>query len=266
MKLFCTLSWVIALAGWAHAQETSYVVREWQEGRYVVEDPEAGRVFGLIEDLGVALEANILDGALAERRTSPTNTIDGAAFDLDTLQDDFTPLGDGSPPALFHPATGRAFLFGDDAVVVLDPCAGETITHPLPALRPEHLRGCESAAVGSLRTLGSAQALFREGDRDHDDVLNYGTLKALGESQLVDPRLAAGFKESYLIFCEPCPELPEFLWRAHAIPVLPGARQFATTHMGIVHYLPSGGATYAFPADPSQDAWNAMPAGNPVGR
>src|SRR5262245_17620163 len=63
----------------------------------------------------------------------------------------------------------------------------------------------EAAAIGAMRTLTTAQALFREGDKDKDTILDYsdalgpqGTAGTLSNVGLVDGVLGSGTKQGYL--------------------------------------------------------------------
>lgn len=57
----------------------------------------------------------------------------------------------------------------------------------------QSIAGNEASAIGSLRTITTAQALFKEiGGTD-----SFGSLKQLGEKDLVDKELASGTKDGY---------------------------------------------------------------------
>lgn len=106
--------------------------------------------------------------------------------------------------------------------------------------------GNESAAMGALKTLGSAQTLYREGDKDNNKVLDFApNLKALGDIGLIDSVLATGTKYEYT-FVVSRPEDKEarrFLWMATASPVEPGKsgdRYFVTTQEGVIYYTTTG--------------------------
>lgn len=98
--------------------------------------------------------------------------------------------------------------------------------------------GNEAAAIGALKTLYTAQTLFREGDKDHDGVLDYGTLGELGDALLIDQVLARGERQWYRFELSVHPEHPEFMWMAVANPLHPepGQRSFAVNHQGVVVY------------------------------
>src|SRR5262245_54736547 len=56
----------------------------------------------------------------------------------------------------------------------------------------------EAAAIGALRTISTAQSLFREGDKDHNGLLDYATsLGALASADLIDSVLGTGAKQGY---------------------------------------------------------------------
>lgn len=99
--------------------------------------------------------------------------------------------------------------------------------------------GNEAAAIGALKVLNTAQTLFREGDKDQDGVLDYGTLEDLAGVGLIDEALASGVKQGYRFAVRVSPQAPEFLWMATATPVEPGRtgdRYFVTNHAGVIYY------------------------------
>src|SRR5438046_5979831 len=54
----------------------------------------------------------------------------------------------------------------------------------------------EAAAIGALRTIGSAQHIFQSADKDKNGIFDYATaLDSLGVAHLVDPQLATGTKQ-----------------------------------------------------------------------
>ncbi|MGE0706514.1 MAG: hypothetical protein AB7N76_17670 [Planctomycetota bacterium] len=110
---------------------------------------------------------------------------------------------------------------------------------PRPRETPaERRRANESAAIGALRTLSSAQVLFREGDKDGNGAHDYAaTLAALGAAQLIDPVLAKGEKQGYRFALARWREAPGLAWRATASPLDPsqGRRHFAIDQRGVIH-------------------------------
>ena len=80
--------------------------------------------------------------------------------------------------------------------------------------------------------------LFREGDKDQDGVLNYGTLDQLGSAQLVDSVLANGTKQGYHFSVRSGPDV-ELEWSASAVPAVPGttgSRCFYVDQSGLIYY------------------------------
>lgn len=134
----------------------------------------------------------------------------------------------------------------------------------VPALSRHHHRGAEAPAIGSLRTLLSAQVVFREGDKDGDGVLDYAAdLAELSQAALIDPVLGGGVKQGYRFRIVRSATTPEHLWAATADPVAPGTtgdRFFATTHAGVIYYTTSG----PIPIDPA--TCDVPPTVLPVGR
>lgn len=99
--------------------------------------------------------------------------------------------------------------------------------------------GNEAAAIGALKTLATCQAIFREGDKDQNNELDYGTLAQLAKAQLVDNVLGTGKKQGYVFECKPGKESPEFLWWATATPEKPGEtgnRYFFMNQAGVIYY------------------------------
>jgi hypothetical protein len=96
----------------------------------------------------------------------------------------------------------------------------------------------DAPVIGALRTLSTAQAIFREGDKEADELLDYGTLEELARANLVDPELGSGTKFGYRFEVRPSRSTPEFLWMATASPIepRPDARHYVTNHAGVVFY------------------------------
>jgi hypothetical protein len=101
----------------------------------------------------------------------------------------------------------------------------------------------ETSAIGALKTIALAQALFREGDKENDGNLDYGSLAELGAGDVVDRALAGGTRSGYLFRAGYGVSTSEFLWFATAEPVEPGrtgSRYFAVNQDGVVFYTTSG--------------------------
>jgi prepilin-type N-terminal cleavage/methylation domain-containing protein len=67
-----------------------------------------------------------------------------------------------------------------------------------PTLIEKRKGANEEAAIGALRTITTAQSLFREGDKDGNGVVDYApTLHALATAGLIPPSLATGRDHGY---------------------------------------------------------------------
>ena len=116
----------------------------------------------------------------------------------------------------------------------------------IPNLIEPRYGGNSTAAIGALKTIRSAQALFREADKEGDGNLDYGTLSELatsGTTGLIDRVLGSGTKQGYLFEATYGATTSEFIWFATASPAVPGVtgdRYFATNHEGVTYYTASG--------------------------
>jgi hypothetical protein len=100
----------------------------------------------------------------------------------------------------------------------------------------------ERAAVLELKRIAAAQSIFREGDKDQNGALDYGTLAQLAKAGLIDEELGTGTKNGYLFEAAPSASTSEFLWFATANPEVPtvtGDRYYATNHSGVIFYTTS---------------------------
>jgi hypothetical protein len=91
-------------------------------------------------------------------------------------------------------------------------------------------------AIGKLRGLNTSQTLFREGDKEGDGTLDYGTLVELSQTTLIDSVLGSGTYIGYRFECAPHRLTPEFLWSASATPMQPGGLALAIDHTGVLRY------------------------------
>lgn len=145
--------------------------------------------------------------------------------------------GGGAPPA--KTATSVILIVVVVALVGFCAFVGIAAAIAIPNLVDARKHGNEAAAIGALKTIGTAQVLFREGDKDDDRVLDYGSLQDLNDAFLIDSVLGSGVKQGYAFQVVPSPQTPEFLWMATADPVLPGKtgdRYFMINHEGIIYY------------------------------
>jgi type IV pilus assembly protein PilA len=115
----------------------------------------------------------------------------------------------------------------------------------LPNLIEARKGANETAAIGALRTIGTAQHLFREADRDKDNVEDYASsLAELGNAgALVDAVLAAGTKQGYVFQIV---QGDRYSWSATANPAAPGKsgdRYFFVDESGALRYNTSSVAT-----------------------
>ncbi len=109
----------------------------------------------------------------------------------------------------------------------------------IPNLIEARKHGNEAAAIGALKTIGTSQSLFREGDKEGDTTLDYGTLTELADQSLIDSVLGAGTKQGYTFAASYSTTTSEFLWYAVANPAVAtttGDRYFATNHEGVTFY------------------------------
>ena len=112
----------------------------------------------------------------------------------------------------------------------------------IPNLIEARKNGNETAAIGALKTISAAQALFREADKEGDGNLDYGTLPELstaGATGLIDTLLGSGTKQGYRFEASYSSVTSEFLWHGQARPLLPqttGDRYFEVNHQGVTYY------------------------------
>jgi len=133
---------------------------------------------------------------------------------------------------------------------------------PTPGEQLEEARrhGNEAAAIGALKTITTAQALFREGDKDNNEVFDYAAdLATLGKTQLIDEVLASGTKQGYRFELCRGSEAPEFLWMAVASPVDGTGRHFVINQSGVIYY--SNEAPFALDRAKCEIPKNATPVG-----
>ena len=108
--------------------------------------------------------------------------------------------------------------------------------HSLPA-KPSSPALGEMRAIGMLKTISTCEALFREGDKDGDGDLDYGTLPELIKAKLL--ARSSIDRTGYRFTVCPGSKAREFLWMAVAEPVKlgkTGNRYFATNHAGVIYY------------------------------
>ena len=104
----------------------------------------------------------------------------------------------------------------------------------IPNLVEARKAGNEAAAIGTCRTVASAQALFREGDREQDGSIDYATtLGELGTASLIDSDLADGTKSGYVFVAAGT----QFAWSMTAdAQTSQGGRDFFTDESGVIRF------------------------------
>jgi type II secretory pathway pseudopilin PulG len=109
----------------------------------------------------------------------------------------------------------------------------------LPNLMAQRKLENEAAAMSALRAITSAQAMFREGDLEHDGDLDYGMLSELVSSGVADPDLGSNEKKGYTFEATYSFTTSEYLWFGTARPARPGVtgdRSFASNMAGVIFY------------------------------
>lgn len=121
-----------------------------------------------------------------------------------------------------------------DSIAPIDSAIKATIVPKKEEIGPA---ANEAAAIATLKAIATAQSIFREGDRDGNGALDYGTLQKLAEAKLVDEILGKGTKQGYVFETFPSAATSEFLWFARAYPEKPGAtgnRYFFTNQAAVI--------------------------------
>lgn len=117
----------------------------------------------------------------------------------------------------------------------------------IPNLIAARQTGNETSAIGTLRTIATAQYVYREGDYDGDEVLDYaGSLTELSQAGLVDAVVGSGTRSGYRFDLSGS----TYEWQARATPVTPstGRRNFIVCVDGVVRFSGTGAATCSSPA------------------
>jgi hypothetical protein len=101
----------------------------------------------------------------------------------------------------------------------------------------------ETAAIGALRVINTAQSIFREGDKDANGVFDYASsLEMLGKYQLIDNVLASGRKQGYAFRIVPGGDFRN-QYKAVATPLEPGKsgkRAFFVDESGVIRFTADG--------------------------
>lgn len=110
----------------------------------------------------------------------------------------------------------------------------------VPNLLEARIRANETAAVSAMRTLITAQTLFRSADKDRDGRGDYATtLTELGPTvgNYIDEVLASGTKQGYVF--QILPGAGAYTWSATATPQLfgkSGNRYFFVDETGVIRF------------------------------
>lgn len=123
-------------------------------------------------------------------------------------------------------------------------------------------------AIGALKTINTAQTLFREGDKNGDEDLEYaGSTLELSDTRLIDSIMGSGVKQGYVFRVLHSAPTPEFLWIAAADPVGPPGegerRSFVTNHAGVIYYR---SADEGGPAALNVETCEIPPGWRPIGK
>lgn len=117
----------------------------------------------------------------------------------------------------------------------------------IPNLLSARKNGNEAAAIGGLKAIANAQTLYREGDKDTNNTLEYATnlsdminTSASLAEDLIDEVLASGTKQGYN-YALGLPTTPDdqFIWTSTAQPTVPtttGDRYFGGNMAGLIFF------------------------------
>lgn len=134
----------------------------------------------------------------------------------------------------------------------------------IPNLIEARKHGNEAAAIGALKTINTSQTLYREGDKDGNGTLDYGSINQLSNTTLIDSVLGSGLKQGYKFLAAPSTTTGEFLWFAVANPASPtttGDRYFCTNHAGVIYYTGLLGSSIPINAVTCSIPTNVLPVG-----
>src|SRR5262245_40702603 len=82
----------------------------------------------------------------------------------------------------------------------------------IPNIMAARKHGNEASAIGSLKTISTAQTMFNQKDSDQDGNLDYGTLSELNNTLLTDTVLGSGTKSGYLFQASYSFTTSEWFW------------------------------------------------------
>jgi len=147
----------------------------------------------------------------------------------------------GEDPAEGEPPMAEA-QFSWLAVTLEEAAAAMLAAVAIPHLIEARKGSNEAAAIGALRTISTAQSLYREGDKDGNGIMDYAEeFSELLEHGLVDDVLGTGAKQGYIFELDTGSTAGNnstiFLWNATATPAKPGRsgdRSFYVDETGIL--------------------------------
>ncbi len=126
----------------------------------------------------------------------------------------------------------------------------------IPNLLSARKNGNEAAAIGGLKAIANAQTLFREGDKNTDNTLEYAAnltnltdLGAAGAEDLIDEVLANGTKQGYNFVVQvgsPAPQ-DQFVWYCTADATVQGTtgdRHFGGNMAGLIFFNAAAGVSF----------------------
>ena len=109
----------------------------------------------------------------------------------------------------------------------------------LPNLIEARKQTNETAAIGALKSIAGAQAIFREGDKDDNGEKDFGTMAALSVADVLDQVLTTGTRSGFLFTVGPAANGGGALFYSYANPQLLGGsadRSFVSNQAGVVYY------------------------------
>lgn len=114
----------------------------------------------------------------------------------------------------------------------------------IPNLLEARIGANESAAISSLRTLVTAQSLYRDTDRDGNGRADFaGSLAELATRDLIDDVLTTGTKQGYTFSMGTSAD--ELAWNSNADPIAPGTsgdRYFFVDDSAVIRFSTAGRA------------------------
>ena len=133
--------------------------------------------------------------------------------------------------------SGRGFSLVELMIVLA--LIGILVALVVPRMLESRASANETSAIGSLKTLGTAEAQFREADSDQDKIQDYAAnLMELSTYSMIDNVLAGGVKSGYRFGLSGS----TYDWRATAVPVNPneGHRSFYMDTSGVIRFATAG--------------------------